>query len=331
MTEQGPIATNGEPGGTGNEAVSGKKPTRTFASEPEFQRAVEELAKDCHWDVFHVPDRAYEAGIPHSGFPDLILRYRDESGCTMAIAELKHVDEPRDEREKERWCQQKQFLRDFAGCGIPTFFFYPRDWAYIIQMLEEGPPESTGVIIEPSLPITPGKKLLEPIWDDSRVVRSFLQEIADFNHIGRGELAELRRMNPDKPDSATFWRLMARTNRLGCSATESKWGLILHGMALMAPNVDSATSVGKAMFDGGDNQRKQAYYSDFRFKRLMNARGGMLRSLLSELFRMMNAANQAFDWYEMASFILNDGEQSQEAARLQLSRDYYDTEYYRNN
>ena len=291
---------------------------------------MEEAAKDCHWDVFHVPDRAYEVGIPYSGFPDLILRYRDENGCTMVMAELKHVDEPRDEREKERWELQKQFLRDFAGYDIPVFFFYPRDWGYIIQMLEGGPPDATGDIIEPSLPIAQSKKLLEPIWDDNRVVRSFLQEIADFHHTARGELAELRRMNPDKPDAATFWRLMARTNRLGCSATESKWGLILHGMALMAPNTDSATSVGRALFNGGDNQRKQAYYSDFRFKRLLNARGGMLRSLLSEMFRMMRAANQPFNWYEMASFILNDDEESQEAARSQMARDYYDTENHRN-
>ena len=313
-----------------DDPVPVKRPTRTFASEPEFQRAVEEVAKECHWDIFHIPDRAYEVGIPYSGFPDLLLRYRDESGCTMIIAELKYVERPRNEEERKRLELQKQFLRDFAGYEIPAFLFYPKDWEYIVQMLEDGPPEATGDIVEPSLPISQSKKLLPPIWDDNRVVRNFLQEISDFHYTGRGELAELRRMNPDRPDAATFWRLMARANRLGCPDTESKWALIMHGMALMSPNADSATPVGRALFDGGDSHRNHAFYSDLRFKRLLNARGTMLRSLLIETFRMMRAANQPFDWYEMASFILNDDEQSQEAARFQMARDYYDTEYHRN-
>ena len=332
MTEQRPADGAGVEHGNGAEAaVPVKRPMRTFASEPEFQRAVEEAAKDCHWDILHIPDRAYDVGIPHSGFPDLILRYRDENGCAMVIAELKHAEQPRDDREKKRWDLQKQFLRDFAGYGIPVFFFRPKHWEYIVQMLKEGPPDATGDIIEPSLPISQGKKLLEPIWDDNRIVCSFLQEVADFHYTGRGELAELRRMNPDKPDSATFWRLMARTNRLGCPDTESKWALILHGMALMVPNAESKTPVGKALFDGGDNQRKQAFYSDLRFKRLLNARGTMLRSLLSESFRMLSAARQPFDWYEMATFILNDDEGSQESARAQMARNYYSTEYERSS
>ncbi len=332
MSEHRPTNDDGvAPDGNADAAVPVKRPTRTFASEPEFQGAVEEVAKDYYWDIFHVPNRAYEVGIPYSGFPDLILRYRDKSGCTMVIAELKYVEQPRNEEERKRLDLQKQFLKDFARYGIPVFLFYPKHWEYIIQMLEDGPPDATGDIIEPSLPISQSKKLLAPIWDDNRVVRSFLQEIADFHYTGRGELAELRRMNPDRPDAATFWRLMARTDRLGCPATESKWALILHGMALMAPNADGATPVGKALFDGGDNQRKQAFYSDFRFKRLLNARGGMQRALLSEMFRMMSAANQSFDWYEMASFILNDSEESQEAARSKMARYYYTTEYQRNN
>ena len=246
------------------------------------------------------------------------------------IAELKYAEVPRDAAESRRLELQKQFLRDFANYGIPVFLFYHWDWEYICKVLIDGPPDATGDIIEPSLVTLQSNRLPEPFWGDNCAVSRFLQEISDYHHANRGALAELRRMNPDKPDAAAFWRLMARTDRLGCPDTEAKWGLILHGMALMVPNVDSTTSVGKALFDGGDNQRKEAYYSDFRFKRLLNARGGMLRSLLSEMFRMMSSSNQAFDWYEMASFILNDDGESQEAARFRMARDYYDTEYHRN-
>lgn len=331
MRDERPVTTSEHPAEATDDPVPAAVTNRTFASEPEFQRAVEDLAKDFNWDVFHVPDRAYEVGIPYSGFPDLILRYKDDNGCTMIIAELKYVEEPRDAVERRRLGMQKQFLRDFANYSIPVFLFYPWDWDFIYQVLKDGPPDPTGDIIEPSLPISQSKRLLEPIWDDNRVVNRFLQEVSDYHYSNRGALAELRRMDPNKPNAATFWRLMGKTQRLGCPSSESKWALALHGMALMAPNIDGATPVGRALFDGGDNQRKQAFYSDLRFKKLMTARGEMLRSLLSEVFRMMSASGQSFDWYEMASFILNENEESLEAARLQMARDYYATEYQRNN
>ena len=331
MREKRLVPANEQHAGTADHTVSTVTTRRIFASEPEFQRAVEELAKDLNWDVFHVPVRAYEVGIPYSGFPDLILRYRDDDGCTMIIAELKYVEEPRNVDEGRRLELQKQFLRDFANYNIPVFLFYSSDWEYINWVLKGGPPDGTGDIIEPSSSISQSKGLQEAKWDDNRVVSRFLQEIFDYHHTNRGALAELRRMDPNKPDAATYWRLMAKADRLGCPSAETKWALVLHGMALMAPNIDSATPVGEALFDGGDNQRKQAYYSDVRFKRLLNARGEMLRSLLSEMFRMMSATGQAFDWYEMASFIVNDNEDSLEAARLKVARDYYATEYHRNN
>lgn len=331
MRDERPITTDEHLVEAADKAALAEVTNRTFASEPEFQRAVQDLAKDFNWDVFHVPDRAYEVGIPYSGFPDLILRYRDDNGCTMIIAELKYVGEPRDAVERRRWEMQKQFLRDFANYSIPVFFFYPWNWDYIYQVLKDGPPNPTGDILDPSLPVLQNERLLEPIWDDNRVVSRFLQEVSDYHYSNRGALAELRRMDPNKPDAATFWRLMGKTDRLGCPSAESKWALVLHGMALMAPNIDSETPVGRALFYGGDNQRNQAFYSDLRFKRLLNSQGVMLRSLLSEVFRMMSASGQSFDWYEMASFILNEDEESLEAARLQMARDYYATEYQRNN
>ena len=333
MPEQRPTHTGAGPDGNSDASVRVENSTRTFGSEPEFQRAVEELADEYDWDRFHIPRRAYEEGIPYSGFPDLVLRYWDESGCTMVIAELKPDEDkytPGEEnlRREER---QKQFLRDFAKHGIPTFLFRYRHWEYIKQMLKDGPPEATGEIIEPSLPIVRSRKLLSPCWDDNRTLRRFLQETFDFHHSGRGELAELRRMNPSEPNAAMFWRLMAMCGRLSCPDTESKWALILHGIALMTPNAHSATPVGRALFNGGDTQRKQAFYSDLRFNRLLTARGTMLRSLLSEMFRMMSSARQSFDWYEMASFILNENDEEQEKARTQIARDYYAAEYQANH
>ncbi len=54
----------------------------------------------------------------------------------------------------------------------------------------------------------------------------------------RGDLAELRRMDPDDPDAAAFWRLMAGEDLLRSQAIERKWALALHGLALMTRTGD---------------------------------------------------------------------------------------------
>lgn len=160
------------------------------------------------------------------------------------------------------------------------------------------------------------------------------------NHIasegfGRGDLAALRRMDPESPDAAAFWRLTARYDVLRGVESERRWGLILHGIALMSKTAgDDAMGrsahvrglpVGRALFDGGDSNRTTAFYSESRFNRLLTARGPMLRTLLARMFRMMAAADARFDWYQMAQFILSDGERA-ERIRRTIARDYYRAE-----
>ncbi len=155
----------------------------------------------------------------------------------------------------------------------------------------------------------------------------------------RGDLAALRRMNPEEPDVAAFWRLTARYDLYGKLEVERKWALVLHGIALMTRTSGDATSdrsahiqgmsVGRALFIGGDPARTSAYYSETRFNRLLTARGPMMRTLLARMFRMMAAANQGFNWYQMAQLILNDGYDEERADRIRrsIARDYYRAEY----
>ena len=158
----------------------------------------------------------------------------------------------------------------------------------------------------------------------------------------RGDLAELRRMNPDAPDTAAFWRLMSRHNLLGNETLEAKWALILHGIALMTPTAggddtpdahrvsahDPTVPIGLALFQGSDASRANAFYSETRLNRLLTARGPMLRALLGRLFRMMGSAGQPFNWRQMANLILSDGynEDGAERIRRNIARSYYQAE-----
>ena len=148
---------------------------------------------------------------------------------------------------------------------------------------------------------------------------------------GRGDLAALRRMDPESPDAAAFWRLTARYDVLRGAESERRWGLILHGIALMTKTGGDTIGrsahvrglpVGRALFIGGDVNRTTAFYSESRFNRLLTARGPMLKALLARMFRMMAATDQGFDWYQMSQFILSEGDRA-ERIRRSIARDYY--------
>ncbi len=164
----------------------------------------------------------------------------------------------------------------------------------------------------------------------------FAWEMA-LEHFQRGDLAELRRIDPDTDAPAVLWRLLASRDLLDNSnrAVERKWALILHGIALMTRTAGadlasrSAHSpgmpVGRALYLGNESARQTGFYSEMRFNRLLNAREDMLRVLLARMFRMAASAGVTFNWWEMANFIRNAdyNEEAAEASRRRLARDYY--------
>ena len=175
-------------------------------------------------------------------------------------------------------------------------------------------------------------------WGD--VVVDFVNQMRLPHIVSRGDMAGLRRMDPDQPGTtAAYWRLMADKDLLGNPIVERKWALILHGIALMTPRAgdeggsrtahDGFMPVGRALFFGGDaSRRERGYYSELRLNRLLTARGPMLRTLLARMFRMMSAADQVFNWREMARFILSEdyNEEQFEMARRRIASEYYQAE-----
>ena len=289
--------------------------TPTFNNEREFTRAVIGLAEECHWETFHIQDKAYQTGGVPTGFPDLILKYKDERGhSTLVVAELKTDNDATSQPSPA----QLAFLEDLANC-MPAYIFRYQDWNYIEDMLRNGPPPPTGKIIRPSLPIVRDSGLLPPQPKELRtIVRQIAEDLANPN-FPRRDLAELRRMNPDSPTPPVFWSLMAQHNLPDTSATVSCWALIIHGIALMTPASNAGIPVGRALFMGGRPQRDIGFYSKARLERLLKSQGTIFRALLGRMFKMLASAKQPLEWEELAGLIINDND----AARYQIASDYY--------
>ena len=176
-------------------------------------------------------------------------------------------------------------------------------------------------------------------WSDIAADFAYQMTLPIFN---RGDLAGLRRMDPDAHEAAVFWRLMASRDLLrdpGVNPViEQKWALILHGIALMTttglggPGIGSAHAgnmpVGRALYLGGETSRTSAFYSDIRLNRLLTARGPMLRTLLARMFRTLATVGQPFNWREMTRFIRNMDyrEDLAENSRRGIARAYYRAE-----
>ena len=188
----------------------------------------------------------------------------------------------------------------------------------------------------PDAPVRNSEDGRRGTWGD--IATSFAWQMAQEG-FGRGDLADLRRMDPDSIDSPVFIGLMAQENLFGGPEVEMKWALILHGIALMTPKGgdaseartahDGQTPVGRALYLGGETSREQGFYSEPRLKRLLSSRGGMTRILLARAFRMLAASDVTFSWREMANFIHSDGfnEKASEWHRHRIARDYFQAKY----
>lgn len=172
------------------------------------------------------------------------------------------------------------------------------------------------------LDAAPEAKRATDLSDDS--ILSGLARELDREGFPRGDLAALRRLDPDHPSAPVFWQLLMRSvpeGRRRDDDAERRWALILHGMALMAPNHhDPAIPVGRALF--------AADYSEQRLGRLLAARGAQFRALLPRLCRQLAHKAQSLDWRELGRLVLWEGRDDEKAEKIRvgIARAYYRAE-----
>ena len=244
----------------------------------------------------------------------------DTSQTELLAAELKRGYDSELRPEQSEWLEA-------LGFHIPAYEWRPENWDEIETVLKDGPPKAT---VAGAIPPRRERRL-----SNNQVPRDFgntiknIVEAIEAKEFGTGNRARLRRMDPNNPDTAVFWQLMA-WDGMPRNPDIRKWGLILHGMALMAHGAGLAHRpnifVGQALHQG--NGKRTPFYSEERLATLLAARGPALYRLLARLFRMLANDGCSFNWREMAWFILNEeyDERQAEESRNGIARAYYQAE-----
>ncbi len=153
-------------------------------------------------------------------------------------------------------------------------------------------------------------------------------KIAEMMRSGRlstGDLAELRRISPDKPFTSVLWRLLMELEIdqspywIRQQEWERRWATMMMCMAHCVGLHNYNTSFGQGLAEAG--------WSELRFVQLMRAEGQILEKLLRRVAQYLSSKNKKVNWTGAAELIFfQHGKRAQEK-RLDISRDYYKTIY----
>jgi CRISPR system Cascade subunit CasB len=128
----------------------------------------------------------------------------------------------------------------------------------------------------------------------------------------RGDLAELRRLDPEQPNAPAFFRILARVAPEAGVETMRRYAHYLRILALN-PEALSSDRLGAVMAASG--------VSESRVQRLLTARGETMRDQLRLIARRLaNSGN--LPWRGFADLLLAN-EKDEEDARLRIARDYW--------
>ena len=174
----------------------------------------------------------------------------------------------------------------------------------------------------------------EPQDETAECIVRTARRIAELARSKPAELGELRRIDPDHPDGAVFTRLMTQERIMPRGDEEAKWGLIVHGIAIMTPAGTGGgfygahagrRSVGRTLYLGGNSQRTSPFYSEQNVNQILLDKGEASRTRLQRAFKVLARDRAKLDWREMGGLILKDGrdEEGAEAARAKIAEDYF--------
>jgi len=139
-----------------------------------------------------------------------------------------------------------------------------------------------------------------------------------------GDVADLRRLNPRRPGSPAFWKLVVgelepagalRGEGPRRTDQERRWAVILNVLAHLGDLQVPGLSYGRALAECG--------FSEQRFGRLLRARGETLWDQARRSAQFLSSHGQRADATGLAWLILSEGRSDAQRARRQLARSYY--------
>lgn len=139
-----------------------------------------------------------------------------------------------------------------------------------------------------------------------------------------GDVAELRRLDPERPSAPAFWKLVVgELEELGAlrrgapdrEEQERRWAVILNAIAHLGDLHRPGRGYGVALASSG--------FSEHRFGRLLRARSGPLWYQARRSAQFLSSHAEPTDATGLAWLVLSDGRSDEQRARRQLARDYY--------
>ncbi len=165
----------------------------------------------------------------------------------------------------------------------------------------------------------------QTMWDQrkqavDRIIRVLAgTEMVERRLFSAGDLAQLRRLDPDHPNRPAFWRLLIdkvpEELRRG-EAAETRWAMLMAAMALMAPMHHQHGTHPAAVLAA-------EHFSEPRVEQFLRANPEHLWPVLRRMSHFLASRGKAVDWGLFAELILAASEESADRARHKFARVFY--------
>ncbi len=143
----------------------------------------------------------------------------------------------------------------------------------------------------------------------------------DGSSLSTGDMAELRRIEPDEPYTPALWKLIedldlgGRPGWLDQEQRETRWAALMMGMAMNAGLHDFNTPLGEALAEAG--------WSELRFVRLLRATDTRLVEEIRRMAQYLGSKDQRADWTDVGRLLFSQHGDAADSYRRNIARPYY--------
>ena len=215
-----------------------------------------------------------------------------------------------------------------AKSGFPWLFPQPEPGQPAKKAKSQQPPQAT----QPD----PQQEADQPKQPSDMVanIAGYVSQLAAHR---RGDLAALRRLDPDRPDSQTFHNIVERY-QLDTSTPdgERRWAWIVKNIAANTPPPSARPPhrtahnprlpLGRALHSAGEPARTSSFLSDNRFNSMISTKGSQLLQGMEQAIALLGKHSIAIDWRQVARLVLA---QNTDPAATSKELDQITADYYR--